>query len=137
MKINAYLVFNGNCREAMNFYAELLGGKLFVLSFEEGGAGEHVPDELKNGVMHASLTVGDQVIMASDAPPQMYEKPQGTSVCLHPDSIEDIERIYAALSESGIVQMPLAPTSWAERYGMATDRFGTPWMFNYTGNVGG
>lgn len=137
MKINAYLGFTGNCREAMTFYAEVLGGKITaMMTFEEGGAGDFVPAELKQGIMHAALAVGDQVIMASDAPPEMFEKPQGMSVCLHPDSIEDIERIFSALSEGGKVTMPLADTGWAERYGQATDRFGTPWMFNYTGKAG-
>ncbi|PKL76433.1 MAG: VOC family protein [Candidatus Melainabacteria bacterium HGW-Melainabacteria-1] len=137
MKINAYLNFDGSCRDAMTFYAEVLGGKLSsLLSFEEGGAGEHVPPEFKQAVMHACLEVGDQIIMASDAPPGMYEKAQGTSVCLHPDSIADTERIFAALATDGKQIMPLAETSWAERYGIVTDRFGTPWMLNFTGKYG-
>ncbi len=136
MKINAYLNFSGNAREAMNFYAEILGGKIAaMMTFEEGGAGDYVPTELKQGIMHACLQVGDQVIMASDAPPEMYQPNQGMSVCLHPDSLAETERIYKALAEDGNVTMELQNTGWAEGYGQVTDRFGTPWMLNYTGNV--
>jgi PhnB protein len=136
MKVNAYLNFNGNCRDAMGFYAEVLGGKLFIMTFEDGGAGDFVPAEFKNGVMHANLEIGDQVIMASDAPGEMYAQPQGTSVCIHPDSLADAEKIFAALSAEGQVVMPFAETDWAEGYGMCKDRFGTPWMLNFTGKKG-
>ncbi|MGV3523446.1 MAG: VOC family protein [Candidatus Sericytochromatia bacterium] len=136
MKMNAYLNFKDNAREAMNFYAEVLGGKITaMMSFAEGGTGDYVPADAQNNVMHACLEFEGQVLMASDAPGDMYQKPQGTSVCLHPDSVADTERIFAALSEGGEVTMPLANTGWAESYGQLTDRFGTPWMLNYTGNA--
>jgi len=131
MNFNAYLNFNGNCREAMNVYAELLGAKITaMLTFEEGGAGEHVSPDLKQGIMHASLELNGQVLMASDAPAEMYAKPQGTSICLHPESVAEAERLFAILAEGGQVMMPLAATSWTAGFGMLTDRFGTPWMFN-------
>lgn len=138
MKINAYLNFSGNAREAMNFYAETFGGKIAaMMTFEEGGAGEYVSADLKQGIMHACLQVGDQVIMASDAPADMFETPQGMSVCLHPDSLAETERIFKVLAEGGKVTMEFQNTGWAEGYGQVTDRFGTPWMLNYTGNVAG
>jgi PhnB protein len=74
------------------------------------------------------MTVGDTVLMASDAPDGRYRKPQGFSVSLGVDAPADAERIFAELSEGGSVTMPMEETFFAARFGMLTDRFGTPWM---------
>lgn len=131
MQINPYLNFNGNCEEAFQFYEQNLGGKITGLFRHEGTPmAAHVPAEWLNKIMHVSLAVGDQLIMGSDAPPDRYGKPQGFAVSLGIQKIADAERIFAALSEGGTVQMPIQQTFWAVRFGMLTDRFGIPWMIN-------
>ena len=131
MEMNTYLTFNGQCEAAFKFYERALGGKIEVMLTHEGTpAAEHVPPEWRTKILHASMRVGDQVLMASDAPPGRYEKPQGFSVSLNVDQAADAERLFGALAEEGRVEMPLEQTFWAERFGMLVDRFGIPWMVN-------
>jgi PhnB protein len=131
MQIDAYLLFNGNCEEAFRFYERLLGGRIEMMSRHEGTpAAEHVPKEWLGKILHTRMAVGNGHLMASDAPPGHYEKPQGFSMSLNVDSTREAERIFTGLAEGGTVRMPLAPTFWAARFGMAVDRFGTPWMVN-------
>ena len=131
MQLNPYLTFNGQCEAAFKFYEKCLGGKIEAMFTHEGTPAEqHVPSEWRKQIMHARLTVGDQVLMGSDAPPERYEKPQGFSVSLNVNAPADAERIFHALAENGKVQMPLEQTFWAVRFGMCVDRFGIPWMVN-------
>ncbi|MFS8532496.1 VOC family protein [Sphaerobacter thermophilus] len=131
MKFTPYLNFNGTCAEAFRFYAELLGGEIVEsTTFGETPAAAHVPADFQDRVMHAVLAVGDQTIFGSDAPSENYAKPQGAYVALQVDSPAEAERIYQALAEGGTVEMPLAETFWAARFGMLVDRYGTPWMIN-------
>ena len=135
MKIEPYLNFNGQCREAFEFYASCLGGKITaMIPFAESGSADFVPPDAKNQIMHACLEVGGEVIMGSDAP-GMYTAPAGNYVSVHVDETADADRIFGALAESGQVQMPIDRTEWAERFGMVVDRFGTPWMVNCPGDV--
>ncbi len=136
MKINTYLTFNGNCAEAFKFYEQCLRGKIaMMLTHADAPADTQVPEAWRNKVMHASLQIGDQVLMGSDAPPAMFEPMQGFSVSLAIDSAAEAERIYQALSPGGTVRMPLQQTFWAERFAMVVDRFGVPWMINYEGSA--
>jgi PhnB protein len=131
MKLNPYLFFNGQCEAAFKFYEKCLGGKIEAMLTHEGTPAEqHVPPEWRKKILHARLTVGDQALMGSDAPPDRHEKPQGFSVSLNVDDPRDAERIFHALAENGKVQMPLEQTFWAIRFGMCVDRFGIPWMIN-------
>ncbi|MBH3337883.1 VOC family protein [Pseudomonas mendocina] len=131
MKIHAYLMFDGQCEEAFNFYAELLGGKLELMRFGESPDAGEVPPEFHDRVMHVCLTAGDQVLMASDTIPQYpHEGIKGCSISLQVDNVPEAERLYEALSAGGEVQMELQATFWATRFAMLTDRFGVPWMIN-------
>jgi PhnB protein len=131
MHSNPYLFFNGDCREALTFYAELLGGRVDdMMAYAGTPMAEEMPADWRDKVMHASMTFGEDTLMASDAPPPMYEKPQGFYVALHFKDTAEAERIFAALAEGGTVKMPLEETFWATRFGMCVDRFGTPWMVN-------
>ena len=131
MQLNPYLTFNGQCEAAFKFYEKCLGGKIEAMLTHEGTPAEQgVPTEWRKKILHARLTVGDQELMASDAPPERYEKPQGFSVSLNVNTPAEAERIFHALAENGKVQMPLAQTFWAIRFGMCVDRFGIPWMVN-------
>ena len=132
MKINPYLNFNGNCAEAFDFYAKVLGGKnLHIMTFGEMPASMGpVAEDQKRMVAHARFTAGDTMIMGSDAPGGRYNKPQGLYVNIGVDTAEEAERIFAALSAGGSIAMPIAETFWATRFGMLTDKFGIPWMVN-------
>ena len=131
MQLNPYLSFKGDCEAAFKFYEKCLGGKIVALVPHTGTPAEqHVPPEWRNKIMHARLTVGDEVLMGSDAPPDRYEQPKGFSVTLQVDKPADAERMFNALAGKGNVTMPIQKTFWAERFGMVVDRFGIPWMIN-------
>lgn len=131
MPINPYLFFDGQCEEAFRFYERILGGKIVAMMTHRGSpAEEHTAPEWQDKILHAYMTVGDGVLMASDAPPGDFEKPQGFSVSLGIDDPAEAERVFHGLAEGGTVQMPLGETFWALRFGMLVDRFGIPWMVN-------
>lgn len=131
MQINSYLLFNGDCEAAFRFYERVLGGKIISMMPHAGTPAEaSVPAEWRNKIIHARMTVGGNVLMASDAPPEHYHEPKGFSVNVSVEKPADAERIFHALAEGGKVLMPIQETFWAERFGMLTDRFGTPWMVN-------
>ena len=131
MQIQTYLLFDGTCGEAFRLYERVLGGKIdFIQTHGESPMADQTPPELRDKIMHVHMTVGDQAIMGSDAPPQHFEKPQGFSVSLGIDDPAEAERVFNGLSEGGQVTMPLQKTFWAERFGMLVDPYGTPWMVN-------
>jgi PhnB protein len=121
-----YLNFKGNTREAMTFYKDCLGGDLFLQTFEETGAAGNM------GIMHARLTVGSAILMASDTMPDMpFTRGNNFAVNIACDTIEEIERYFAAFNKGGgKVTMPLADQFWGARFGMIEDQFGVSWMFN-------
>src|SRR5580704_10153981 len=86
--------------------------------------------ETATRIMHARLQVGDRLLMGGDAPPQFVTKPQGFCVSVQVDDPAEAERIFLGLGDGGVVQMPIAETFWARRFGMLIDKFGTPWMVN-------
>ncbi|NBF06094.1 VOC family protein [Pseudomonas sp. Fl5BN2] len=132
MKINPYLIFNGDCKAAFTFYAQCLQGQIeMLMSFGESPAREQIPAHCHDRVMHTRLSVGDQVIMGSDTTPDRPTQGfHGCSVSLNVSSASEAERVFAALADQGSIQMPLEATFWAERFGMLVDRFGVPWMVN-------
>ena len=131
MQLNPYLLFNGNCADAFKFYEKCLGGKIVTMMTHEGTpAAEQVPANWREKIIHARMTVGDYVLMGSDAPPDRYAPMKGFTVSFTADSPADAERIFKALSEKGAVGMPMQQTFFAARFGMVVDQFGTPWMIN-------
>ena len=131
MKSNPYLTFAGDCAEAFTFYAEVLGGALGgIMTFHQAPDCDWVTDDWRDKVMHGEVTFHGQTLMGTDAPPSMYEKPQGVSVALHVDSDEDATRIYDAFRQGGTVTMELQETFWASRFAMLVDRFGIRWIIN-------
>lgn len=130
MRLIPYLNFNGNCREAFDFYREALGGEIVArFTYGESPMADQIPPEGHDRVMHSQLVAGSATLMGADGPPSSGD---GGSTCINIDldSIEEAERIYAALSAGGEVQMPLAETFWAHRWGAFRDRYGKPWMIN-------
>jgi PhnB protein len=131
MKLNAYLTFDGDCKEAFEYYRNVLGGEItFMLSHRDSPAAEQTSPEWLDKIMHARLAIGGNVLMGSDSPPQYFITPQGFTVSIAVDDSSEGLRIFNALAEGGIVRMPFEKTFWAEGFGMVVDRFGTPWMVN-------
>jgi|SRR5690554_1785204 len=130
MKIQPYLNFDGDCAEALRHYADVLGGELHITTFGESPGGDQMPESERDRVMHARLSVGDQVLMASDAPRGRYQKPAGSYVSIMLDDAAEARRIFDALRDGAEIQMPFEATFWSPGFGMLTDRWGTPWMVN-------
>ena len=131
MQLNPYLTFNGQCESAFKFYEQCLGGKIvMMMTHGESPMSEQTAEEWRDKILHAQLTIGDIILMGSDAPPDYFEKPQGFSVNLQFEDVAEAERVFQALAEGGTVRMPLQETFWAKRFGMFVDRFGIPWMIN-------
>lgn len=127
--LNTYLNFDGNAREAMEFYKACLGAQLDIITFGESPM--QAPPGSEKRVMHARLSIGALTLMASDTMPGMPFQP-GTnySLALECDSTQEVDRIFAALSAGGKVTMPVQETFWATRFGMLTDKFGVSWMLD-------
>jgi PhnB protein len=138
MKIVTSLSFQGQCREAFEFYAKVLGGQITAAyPFGEGPPdGPPMAPKYKDWLMHAWLDVGDQSIMGADMPPEFapnIDKPKnGFDVTFHTDDPAEARRVFDALSEGGQIGMPFAATFWSPGYGSFTDKFGVPWMINTT-----
>ena len=131
MKLNTYILFNGQCEEAFKLYEQCLGGKIVMkMTHGESPMAEQVSPEWRDKVMHVRLEVDDQALMGSDSPPEYYEKAQGFSVSISVTDPAKAESIFNALAEGGNVKMPIQETFWAQRFAMLTDRFGIPWMIN-------
>ncbi len=130
--LNPYLNFKDNAREAMEFYANALGGELKVNTFGEFGD-SGAPEA--NLVMHAQLeTPAGFTLMASDAPPGMeLDAVGGFAVSLSGDDEAELRGYWDKLSEGGEVTMPLEKQMWGDIFGMVTDRFGISWMVDIVG----
>jgi PhnB protein len=129
--IQAYLNFKGQCEEAFSFYEKCFGGKIaFMETYGKSPMKDQVPANWQGKVMHATLMVRDQAIMACDPPPDRFETPRGFSLALSFDSSADGERVFKELASGGQITMPFQKTFWSSGFGMVTDRFGIPWMVN-------
>jgi PhnB protein len=131
MQVNPYLFYDGNCDAAFKFYEKVLGAKIeMMLTHEAAPESMPTPPEWKNKIMHGRLTIDGQVLMASDAPPGHFNKPQGFAVSLTAANPADAERKFNALSKGGSVNMPFGKTFFSKGFGMCVDQFGMPWMVN-------
>ena len=129
MQINPYLFYNSNCEAAFKFYEKVLGGKIeMLLRNEEAPESMPSPPERKKQIMHARISINGEILMASDAPPDHFQKPQGFAVSLALSDLADAERKFKALSEGGSTGMPFGKTFFAKGFGMCVDQFGIPWM---------
>lgn len=131
MHLNPYLLFNGDCSEALKFYEEKLGAKTEAkMTFAGSPAAEGMPPEWGDKVLHGAIAIGDTKVFVSDAPPGHYETPTGISLSISLNDKAKGEEIFNALAEGGKTTMPFQQTFWAAGFGMCTDRFGIPWMVN-------
>jgi PhnB protein len=135
-----YLNFAGNTEEAFRFYASVFGVEIAMLvRFRDfGEAMGQIPEQDRDKIAHVALPLGSAMLMATDAlesAGQSLSPGNNFSISLEPESREEAERVFAALSQGGTVEMALQPTEWAESFGHCTDRFGIRWMVSYSGNV--
>lgn len=132
-KIIAYLTFDGNCREALSFYHQCLGGDLSLTPLAGSPAEEHMPGANGNSILHGCLTKGDITLMASDRLCETGPFVQGNSVslCLDCTTREEIDAWFAGLSAGGTVTSEPQPTFWGAVFGHLTDKFGVQWMLNH------
>lgn len=130
--INSYLTFNGNCREAMTFYAASLGGELVFQTIGESPLADKMPPKMKDGILHSTLTNGSVVIMASDmAGANGIVKGNAVSLMLDCSSEAEIKSCYEKLSTGGKAEHPLAYTFWGALFGGLTDKYGNHWLLNF------
>ncbi|MDQ2693900.1 MAG: VOC family protein [Pseudomonadota bacterium] len=132
MQVQPYLFFDGRCEEAVEFYRKVLGAEVTALMRFRESPEPSDPGTLPPGsgdkIMHASFRVGDTTVMASDGQCSGRPSFQGFALCLTVADGAAAERLFAALGDGGQVQMPLAETFFAPRFGMVADRFGVSWM---------
>ena len=130
--LNAYLTFDGNCREAMTFYAACLGAELHLMTVGDSPAAAQMPAERHHHIMHSSLTKGSIALMASDLLGHDEFRPGNTiTLMLQCSSEEEIRSLFARLARGAEVEAELKMEFWGAMYGALTDKFGLRWMFNY------
>jgi PhnB protein len=131
MLVQPYLFFDGRCEEAIEFYRKAIGAEpVMMMRFKESPEPPPgpMPPGSENKIMHASLRIGDTVVMASDGCAQGNPKFEGFSLSVTAANEAEAERVFATLSEGGEVRMPLTKTFFSPRFGMLADRFGVGWM---------
>jgi PhnB protein len=127
MKMHTYLNYGGNCAEAFKFYEKHLGGKIGMMMTHADSPGpSNVPEEWKNTVLHAQITIGEALLMGADIP--SYKPMRSAYLSLSVDSDAEAERIYGVLSEGGEIFMPMQEAFFATRFAQLRDKFGTSWM---------
>ena len=133
-QLNAYLMFPGNCREAMEFYKRCLGGELTLMTIGDSPMTAQMPAEMHGKIMHSMIASGKMTLMGSDMVGEERYKPGNTiSLCLVCESKEEIETLFSQLSQGGQVKNPLKEEFFGT-YGDLTDRYGFNWMFQFGGN---
>ena len=134
-QINSYLTFNGNCREAMTFYQECLGGELTFQTIGESPLSDKMPKHMKDCILHSTLTKGSLLLQGSDMVPQTgLLKGNAVSLSLDCSSEEEIINFYTKLSADGKADHPIEDTFWGAMFGDLTDKYGNHWLLNYTKN---
>ena len=134
-QINSYLTFNGNCREAMTFYKESLGGELNLQTIGDSPLADKMPAKMKDCILHATLTNGALLIMASDMVGEKgLIKGTAVSLMLNCSSEEEIRDFYAKLAAGGQATHPLEISFWGALFGDLTDRYGNQWLLHFDKN---
>ena len=131
-KLNPYISFKDNARQAMEFYKSIFGGKLQMNTFKEYNASQNPSED--NKIMHAELDAGNGLtLMASDTPDRMeYHPGNNVTMSLTGDNEVELKSYFQKLSAGGKITMPLEKVIWGDMFGMCTDKFGISWLVNIT-----
>ena len=133
--IYGYVGFNGACREAMNFYKDCLGGKLFIQTVCESPMSAQFPPQMQDQVLYSSLTNGSLLIMGTDMTnSEGYTRGNNIALLLSCSSEEEIDTFFSKLSEGGKILDALTDQFWGAKFGAVKDKFGIGWMLNYDKN---
>lgn len=131
-QLNPYLNFNGNCREAMNFYKDCLGGTLHLQTVGESPEmASKMPPGMDDFILHASLTSGDIIIMASDLNRDKPVEGNTVQLCINCNTEDELNRFFSTLSAGATITEPIANMPWGAKYGSLTDKYGKHWLFNF------
>ncbi len=132
IKAGTHLHFDGQCKEALQFYAECLDGKVvYSMTWNESPMADHIDSEMKEKIIHARFEFGSEYFTADDPLPGNYSKPQGMHIMLLFKNFTEAEKVYSQLSnEAREIPMRFAKTFWSPGFAIFIDRFGTPWMIN-------
>ncbi|HEY8781502.1 MAG TPA: VOC family protein [Mucilaginibacter sp.] len=134
-QINAYVGFNGKCREAMRFYQECLGGELALQTIEESPIAAQCPSAMQHQILHSSLSKGSLLLLGSDmVGPDGYTKGNNVALSLNCCSEDEINSFYTKLSAGGKIMDPLKEQFWGALFAAFTDKFGINWILNYNKN---
>jgi len=133
-QINAYLNFNGQCREAMTFYQECLGGELTLQKVAESPMAAELTAAEGANIIHSILTREGLVLLASDMIGNKLQQGNAITLCLRCSSNEEINAFFTKLSRGGRIKTPLHQSFWGATFGELVDRFGMNWMFHYARN---
>lgn len=134
-QINSYLTFNGNCREAMTFYKDCLGGDLLLQTIGESPLSDQMPEQMKHCILHSSLTKGPVVMMGTDMVAENgLVKGNAVSLMLDCSSEQEIKTVYEKLAAGGNASHPVEHTFWGALFGGLTDKYGNHWLLNYSMN---
>jgi PhnB protein len=134
-QINSYLTFSGNCREAMIFYKECLGGELTFQTVGESPLSDKMPKQMKDCILHSTLSKDALVLMASDMVSEKgLIKGNSISLSLNCSSEEEIKNCFAKLSEGGTANHQVEDSFWGALFGDLTDKFGNHWILNFNKN---
>jgi PhnB protein len=129
MKVSVHLSFNGTCEEAFATYTRVLDGTpAYSMRYRESPMANQVPPDWQDKLYHATIEVGGITILGGDHLPK--EEPQGFSLVINPATPDDARRVFDALADGGVIQMPLDETFWSPAFGVVVDRFGVPWTIN-------
>jgi PhnB protein len=130
--VTPYLTFNGNCREAMTFYQNCLGGVLLFQTVGESPLVAKMPKKMKNCILHSTLTNGSLLLMGSDMVGENgLIKGNAVSLTLNRSSEKEIRSCYKKLSAGGLATHPLEDSFWGALFGGLTDKYGNSWLLHY------
>jgi PhnB protein len=138
--INPHLNFNGNAEEAFNFYKSVFGGAFTkIIRFKDLSTPEHpVAENEANNIMHISLPIGNNILMANDVPAFMgrvNENENRSKISISAESREEADKLFNGLTEGGKIEMPIGDSPWGSYFGMFRDKFGIEWMVEFESNT--
>jgi PhnB protein len=130
MRIDFHINFAGQCQKAFEFYQSILGGNIELLTYENSPAKNQVPENWLHKIVHGSFHFNNLQIAGTDVLPENYLAPQGFQLLLQMEANIEAGRVFDALSQDGLVIMPLQKTFWTQSFGIVTDQFGITWEIN-------
>lgn len=134
-RLNSYLTFNDNCREAMNFYKDCLGGELTLMTVDESPMASMMPASYKDSILHSSLTIGTNMVMGSDMRRGELNDGNTMALCLNCESEEELTKFYNNLGTGGTILEPLGDMPDGAKIGVVRDKYAKNWMFYYNKDI--